>query len=53
VGWDAPTLDRFDSDVRRMLAEKRWTKVQLVELFNKTLSRFSHRETFKYLDDRM
>jgi FlaA1/EpsC-like NDP-sugar epimerase len=53
VGWDAATLDRFESEVRRMLADKRWTKVQLVELFNQTLSRFSHRETFKYLDDRM
>ena len=53
VGWDEPTLDRFETEVRNMLADKRWTKVQLVELFNKTLSRFSHRETFKYLDDRM
>lgn len=53
VGWDAPTLDRFESDVRQMLADERWTKAQLVELFNRTLSRFPHRETFRYLDDRM
>jgi hypothetical protein len=30
-----------------------WTKPELVDLFSQTLSRFSHKETFKYLDDRM
>ncbi|HSZ55171.1 MAG TPA: UDP-N-acetylglucosamine 4,6-dehydratase [Tepidisphaeraceae bacterium] len=53
VGWDAQTLDRFDAQVRRMLETGQWTKRELVDLFNQTLSRFSHKETFKYLDDRM
>jgi FlaA1/EpsC-like NDP-sugar epimerase len=53
VGWDAATLERFEGEIRRMWESKQWTKAQLVDLFNQTLSRFSHKETFKYLDDRM
>jgi FlaA1/EpsC-like NDP-sugar epimerase len=53
VGWDAPTLEHFESEIRRMLEAGQWTKPQLVNLFNQTLSKFSHKETFKYLDDRM
>lgn len=53
VGWDAATLDAFEASVRQMWESKQWTKAQLVDLFNRTLSRFSHKETFKYLDDRM
>jgi FlaA1/EpsC-like NDP-sugar epimerase len=53
VGWDAEALARFESEIRRMLETGQWTKPKLVDLFNQTLNRFSHKETFKYLDDRM
>lgn len=53
VGWDEQTLGRFEQTIGQMLESKQWTKAQLVDLFNQTLSRFSHKETFKYLDDRM
>ena len=53
VGWDPETLSRFEAEIARMWESKQWTKSQLVDLFNRTLSRFSHKETFKYLDDRM
>jgi FlaA1/EpsC-like NDP-sugar epimerase len=53
VGWDEPTLQHFEGQIRAMLEKKQWTKPQLVQLFNQTLSKFSHKETFKYLDDRM
>ena len=53
VGWDDAALNRFDSEIRAMLDAGKWTKPQIVDLFNQTLSRFSHLETFKYLDDRM
>jgi FlaA1/EpsC-like NDP-sugar epimerase len=53
VGWDDAALNRFDSEIRGMLESGKWTKPQIVDLFNQTLSRFSHLETFKYLDDRM
>lgn len=50
---DAQTLAHFEQTIARMLESKEWTKADLVQLFNQTLSRFSHKETFKYLDDRM
>ncbi len=53
VRWDTAALDRFQSSIESMLASGKWTKSQLVDLFNATLSRFSHKETYKYLDDRM
>ena len=53
VGWDDAALNRFDSEIQRMLTSGKWTKPEIVDLFNQTLSRFSHLETFKYLDDRM
>lgn len=53
VGWDEATLGRFEQTIARMLQGGRWTKAELVDLFNQTLVRFSHKETFKYLDDRM
>jgi len=53
VGWDEPTLHKFESAVARMRESGQWSKAQLVDLFNQTLSTFSHKETFKYLDDRM
>lgn len=53
VGWDEASLARFQDAINRMLQAGQWNKSQLVDLFNQTLSRFSHKETFKYLDDRM
>lgn len=46
-------LDRFLSTVTAWRKAKNWTKADLVNLFNETLGSFSHKETFKYLDDRM
>jgi FlaA1/EpsC-like NDP-sugar epimerase len=53
VGWDAPTLERFERTIAELRKKGQWTKQPLVDLFNQTLSSFSHKETFRYLDDRM
>ena len=53
VGWDEAALERFESTIAAMLEAKSWDKSELVQLFNHSLSQFSHKETFKYLDDRM
>lgn len=53
IGYSDEALDRFSRTVAQLRSRGRWTKEQLVELFNQTLSSFSHKETFKYLDDRM
>ncbi|MBU1752548.1 DegT/DnrJ/EryC1/StrS family aminotransferase [bacterium] len=36
-----------------MRARKSWTKQEIVELFNYMLPEFKHKETHKYLDQRM
>jgi FlaA1/EpsC-like NDP-sugar epimerase len=46
-------LDDFLRTVEHLQARGRWTKRELVDLFDRTLSTFSHMETGKYLDDRM
>ena len=53
VDYSDEALDRFTRTIAELRSEGRWTKERLVELFNQTLSSFSHMETFKYLDDRM
>ncbi len=53
VGWDSAALERFETTIGQMLESRQWNKASLVDLFNQTLRRFSHKETFKYLDDRM
>ena len=50
---DDDKLDHFLSEVAALQRRRRWTKIDLVQLFNDVLSNFSHKETFKYLDDRM
>ncbi len=53
VAWNREALEHFEQTIERMSGDRRWTKSELVELFERTLNRFDHKETFKYLDDRM
>jgi len=53
---DIPTDDKlnlFLSEIRTMRDSKKWDKQTLVDLFEQVLGTFLHRETHKYLDDRM
>ena len=50
---DGEKLDGFLDTVMTLRNAKRWTKSDLVDLFHRTLGEFAHKETFKYLDDRM
>ncbi len=50
---DVERLDRFLAGIAELRRKKQWTKADLVQLFNNVLTNFSHKETFKYLDDRM
>jgi FlaA1/EpsC-like NDP-sugar epimerase len=50
---DDEKLDRFLDLVRTLRRSKKWDKRVLVDIFNQTLADFAHKETFKYLDDRM
>lgn len=57
VGSNVPytdeALEQFTRIIRDLRARGTWTKRELVDLFERTLNRFEHKETFKYLDDRM
>jgi FlaA1/EpsC-like NDP-sugar epimerase len=53
IAYSDEWLDDFLRTVEHLQARGRWTKRELVDLFDRTLSTFSHMETGKYLDDRM
>ncbi|MFH0960965.1 MAG: polysaccharide biosynthesis protein [Pseudomonadota bacterium] len=46
-------LDKFLYAIEQLRHNKKWSKADLVKCFNDVLSNFAHKETFKYLDDRM
>lgn len=51
--FDPGQLDRFSEGVAALRRAPTWTKPQLVELFFEMLPDFAHKETGKYLDQRM
>ncbi len=46
-------LEYFTSTIRAMRDKGTWTRGELVELFNKMLPEFHHKETGKFLDSKM
>jgi FlaA1/EpsC-like NDP-sugar epimerase len=46
-------LDFFIGTIAEMKFKKNWSKVDLLELFNKMIPDFRHKETGKYLDGKM
>jgi UDP-N-acetylglucosamine 4,6-dehydratase len=51
--FDSGRLDAFEAAVGAMRREGNWTKEALVELFKSMLPDFQHKETGKYLDQKM
>lgn len=51
--FDANLLKEFEKSITKMKVKKTWTKGEIVELFNKMMPDFSHKETGKYLDSKM
>lgn len=51
--YEEPLLQHFESSIKTMLAHKRWTRAQIVQLFFDMLPDFAHKETGKYLDGKM
>lgn len=46
-------LIMFTQSIERMKKDKRWTKSEIVNLFNFMIPNFSHKEVGKYLDSKM
>ncbi|MDB0047722.1 UDP-N-acetylglucosamine 4,6-dehydratase [Porticoccaceae bacterium] len=51
--YDSTQLDNFLLEIGDMRASKAWGKDRLVDLFNRMIPDFNHKETGKYLDGRM
>ncbi|MDA0849362.1 MAG: UDP-N-acetylglucosamine 4,6-dehydratase [Verrucomicrobia bacterium] len=51
--YDSTQLDNFLLEIGNMRASKTWGKDRLVDLFNRMIPDFNHKETGKYLDGRM
>lgn len=53
ASFDQKMLDHFQEGLSRLRAETSWNKDDLVDLFFTLLPDFAHKETGKYLDQRM
>jgi FlaA1/EpsC-like NDP-sugar epimerase len=53
LDYDDDKLAAFLEAIDRLVKRKHWAKKDLVDLFDQMLDNFTHRETLKYLDDRM
>ena len=51
--YDSTVLDGFLESIDAMKGRGLWNKLELVDLFNKMIPDFNHKETGKYLDGRM
>lgn len=51
--FDPALLEHFLATIARLRAQPSWDKPELVELFNRMIPDFAHKETGKYLDSRM
>ncbi len=51
--FDSETLDKFESSIMSMRRAGSWTKEAIVELFKTIIPEFQHKETGKYLDQKM
>ncbi|MCX2680685.1 UDP-N-acetylglucosamine 4,6-dehydratase [Galbibacter sp. EGI 63066] len=53
LNYNDNLLENFASSIAKMKEEKKWSKVQIVDLFNDMIPNFGHKETGKYLDSKM
>ena len=51
--FDEKKLNEFENEIATMLANKEWSKENIVRLFFTLLPDFGHKETGKYLDGKM
>ena len=51
--FDEGKLNKFMTDIQAMIDKKSWTKKDILKLYFSILPGFTHKETGKYLDQRM
>ncbi len=51
--YDDVKLDFFTNEIQKMKNRGSWTRGELIDLFNRMIPEFNHKETGKFLDSRM
>ena len=51
--WNSKKLDRFEENIKCLRANSTWNKTELLDLFFDMIESFGHKETGKYLDQKM
>lgn len=51
--FDESLLHHFEDTISTMKIQRQWSKGEILELFNQMIPDFGHKETGKYLDQRM
>lgn len=53
LGYESDKLNHFLNEIGRLRSGSVWEKQDILDLFNYLIPEFGHKETGKYLDDRM
>ncbi len=53
IDYDSAKLDRFQVTIDQMKKSGKWTRGELIDLFNWMIPNFDHKETGKFLDSKM
>ena len=51
--YDSDILDNFEKKLAIMRESGRWSKEEIIEIYKMTVPEFNHKETGKFLDQRM
>lgn len=51
--YDESLLNKFSAEIYSIKKRKAWNKYELIDLFNELIPNFNHKETGKFLDNKM
>lgn len=51
--YDLKKLEYFKNEISKMKSKSSWTRKDLIDLFNEMIPNFNHKETGKFLDNKM
>lgn len=53
ANYSEELLNKFWNEISEMKANKKWTRKEIIDLFNELIPNFNHKETGKFLDSKM
>ena len=51
--YDLQKLEYFKNEIKKMKTKSAWSRKELIDLFNEMIPNFNHKETGKFLDNKM